>query len=233
MRTLYSWFIAVACVMMGIQAQAYPNLNATTGLLAIPTASVVEYGDFIGAADMLFHDDTTINGRVIFGLTDRLEIGAGVIAGEDTAIGINAKYALPGNVAGFTPAIGLTVITGDAVDDGTQVYFVGTRAFTAKQQGAGSVIGTVGINFTNIDTASAFRPFAGAQFRIGNRTEIAGEYVLATGDFSRSIHSLFIRHSMNDRWSAQAGYTNAFGFTGSTDNNLFLGTAYSWENAAN
>ena len=228
MRTLSLLPITMAFVCMGITAHAYPNFNATTGLLAVPTAGVVGAGEFVGAADVIFHDDSTVNGRVIYGLTNRLEIGAGFIAGEDTAIGINAKLALPGSIAGFNPAIGITCISGDAIGDGTQVYLVGTRVLTASDIHTGRVIGTIGINFTDIDTASAFRPFVGAQLRVGARTEIDGEFVLKTSDFSHPVHSIFIRHAMNDTWSMQTGFTNAVGFTGSSDNNFFLGTAYGW-----
>lgn len=228
MRTLYSLTITMAFVFMGITAHAYPNLNATTGLLAVPTAGVVGAGDFVGAADVVFHNNSTVNGRVIYGLTDRLEVGVGVIAGEDTAIGVNAKFALPAQIAGFNPAIGITGISGDTIGDGTQVYLVGTRVLTASDIHTGRVIGTIGINFTDIDTASAFRPFVGAQLRVGARTEIDGEFILKTGDFNHPVHSIFIRHAMNDAWSMQTGFTNAVGFTGSSDNNFFLGTAYAW-----
>ncbi len=218
----------MAMVMTGIQLQAFPNLNATTGLLAVPTAGVVPEGNFVGAADVVLGHNTTFNGRMIYGLTDRLEIGGGVIADDNTAVTLDAKLALPGTLAGFAPAIGIGYINGQAMDSGTQLYFVGTRAFTAKQQGAGSLLGTVGLNFTDLDSASAFRPFVGGQLGLGARTELDGEYVFATGDFRHAIHSLFIRHSVSNRMSVQAGVTNAYGFTGSAHNNVFIGAAFSW-----
>lgn len=232
MRTFYLLLVAAAFVMLGTQAHAYPNLNASTGLLAVPTADLVAPGNVVAAVDVLSHNDTTFNGRVIIGVAPFLEIGAGVIGGEDTASGISAKFALPNNIAGFTPAVGLTIINGNAIADGTQVYLVGSRVFTADDIDTGRFVGTVGVNFTDIDTASAFRPFVGGQFSVNDRTEIDGEFVLESGAFSRSIYSVFIRHALNDVWSVQTGITNAVGFTGSADSDYFLGTSYSWGSAA-
>ena len=227
MRTLYSLLMAVAFVSMGMLAQAYPNLNASSGLLAVPTAEIVAPGNVVAAVDIVAHDDTSINGRVIVGVTPFLEIGAGVIAGEDTGVGLSAKLALPSTVLGFKPALGVSFINGD-VGDGTQVFLVGTRSFSSQDMDTGRLTGTIGINFTDIKSASAVRPFVGAQLRVGSRTEIDGEFVLKTGDFSRSIHSLFIRHAIDDTWKLQTGFTNAVGFTGSSDTNFFVGTAYTW-----
>ena len=228
MRTLYLLLVAVAFVMLGIQAQAYPNLNASTGLLAIPTAGLVAPGNVVVAVDVLSHNDTTVNGRIIIGVAPFLEIGAGFIGGEDSATGISAKLALPNKIAGFHSAVGLTIINGDAIGDGTQVYLVGTRVLTARDIDTGRLTGTIGINFTDIHTASAVRPFVGAQLRLGTRTEVDGEFILKTGDFSHSIHSLFVRHTINNTWSLQTGFTNAVGFTGSADNNYFVGASYAW-----
>lgn len=234
MRTLYLSLATVTVLLMAIPAHAYPNLNAATGLLAVPTASIVTAGNFVVGADVLSNDDATFNGRIIYGLTPQLEIGAGFVSGEDTATGVSAKLALAGTIAGFHPAIGISVINGNdnAISDGTQVYLVGSKVLSDTRHGAGTLIGTLGVNFTDIDTASAVRPFVGAQLRLGDRTELDGEYVLSTGNFNRSIHSIFVRHVLNETWTIQTGFTNAVGFTGSAHNNFFMGTAYSWGHTA-
>lgn len=215
--------VVATLIMAVLAARAYPNLNATSGIMAVPTAIVVPAGDAMWAADVLFQEDTTVNGRVVFGLAERLEVGAGFIAGEDTAFGLNAKYRLPAMIAGFAWAAGITGIFGDDIDEGMQIYATGTRPF---EFGDGmTLLGTLGVNFTDVDTASAVRPFIGGQLQLGGGTEINGEFVFETGDFDESITSLFVRHRFSDRIVGQVGFTNAFGFTGVSDHDIFIGLA--------
>jgi hypothetical protein len=224
-------YLLLAALTMTTAAWAYPNLNATSGILAVPTAVVVPAGDTQWAGDVLFQDDTTINGRVTYGLTDRLEVGAGVIIDGDTVVGLNAKYRLPGDIGGFTWAAGATLITGSDVDDGFQIYAAGTRPIPWGSASGMALLGTIGVNFTDIDTASAVRPFIGAQLQLGTGTEIGAEFVFETGDFNESISSLLLRHRFNDFISGQVGFTNAFGFTGTQDHDIFLGVAFTGREA--
>jgi len=186
---------------------------------------VVPVGDSQWGADLLFQNDTTINGRITFGLAERLEVGAGVAIDGDTVLGLNGKYRLPGVIGGFNWAVGVTLITGSDVDDGFQIYAAGTRAIPWSGSGDNSLLGTIGVSFTDIDTSSAVRPFVGGQLQLGTGTEIAAEFVFETGDFDESITSLFLRHRFSDRLAGQIGFTNAFGFTGSQDHDIFIGFA--------
>ena len=218
----FALFLALA----SLRTWAYPNFNATTGILAVPTAETVNAGDLSWAGDILFFDDTTFNGRVIYGLTDQLEVGAGVIVGSDTAIGVSAKYYTGLTIGGFACALGLTMITGDQVGDGTQIYVAGTRPFGVQEENGTGLIGTVGVNFTGVEGSSAFRPFAGAQLRLDTATEVAAEFVLESGDWGDSIFSLLVRQRCSDRLTVQIGLTNAFGFTGTDNLDFFFGAAY-------
>ena len=91
MKILRFLFCATAGVALATAASAYPNFNATTGIIAVPTAFTVGSGAFIGAADVLFADDLTLNARAIYGVTDRLELGASLTAGTDTAFGVTGS----------------------------------------------------------------------------------------------------------------------------------------------
>lgn len=236
MRTLKALALGMALLGAAVWAQAqtigaYPNLNATTGILAVPTASMVGDGAFVGAADILFQNDTLINARAVYGVSDQFELGAGIIAGNDTAIGVTGKIGLAGlDIGGFSWAGGASLISGSdsLTGDGWQIFFTGTKPFGSGGVEGATLLGTVGIGFTDIDQASALRPFVGAQLRLSPRTEIDGEFVFETGDFDESILSLFIRHQMTDDFSVQAGITNATGFTGSEDHDLFVGGSWAF-----
>jgi hypothetical protein len=220
---------ALLLAISGLFVQAYPNLSATTGILAVPTAATVSAEEFVGAADILFFDDTTINARIVYGLTNQFEVGAALIAGTDTAFGVNGKYRTGLMLAGFDWAVGASLITGSDVGDGMQVYFVGTRPIGLAQAGVANLIGTIGVNFTDLDSdISGIRPFIGAQLRVATATEVAGEFVLEAGDFDDSIFSLLVRQQLNPRLTGQLGLTNAFGLTGTDNTDFFLGAAYAF-----
>jgi hypothetical protein len=205
---------------------AYPNLNATTGIVAVPTANIVGQGAFIGAADVLFFDDTLVNARVVYGLSASSELGASLILGDDTAFGATGKFQLPGDIAGFTPAIGGSIITGSDIDDGFQVFIAGTRALAVDADAVPSAQWTLGANFTDIEDRSAFRPFIGAELFLGGNTSVASEFVLETGDFDDSIFSLVVRHDFPGNWSGEIGITNAAGLAQVEDHEFFAGVSF-------
>lgn len=217
--------IMLAMLLLGIAATAYPNLGATSGILAIPTAMVAPSGDSQWAADALFQNDTTLNGRIVYGMTGSIEVGAGAALDGDTQLGVNGKMRLGSLIGGFDWAVGATVVTGGNAD-GWQLYATGTREIPWGSAEETKVFGTIGVSFTDIDIASSVRPFVGAQLQLGTGTEIAGEFVFETGDFTDSISTLLVRQRFNDAISIQAGFTNAFGFVGSQDHDLFVGIAF-------
>lgn len=218
--------IVLGILLLGVTAEAYPNLSATSGILAVPTAVVVPANDAQWAGDVLFQNDTAFNGRITYGIADRLEVGAGIVAGPDTILGLNAKLRLPGMIGGFNWAAGATYSVADKAGSGTQLYATGTRAIPWVGATGLNLLGTLGVSFTDIKTASAFRPFVGAQLELPGGTEIAGEFVFETGNFTDSVSTLLVRHSFTSRVAGEVGFTNAFGFTSTQDHNLFVGIAF-------
>ncbi len=217
--------IMLAALALCVAAEAYPTLSATSGILAVPTAVVVPAGDSQWAGDALFQSDTTLNGRFVYGLTGNIEVGVGAVIDGDTLLGVNGKLRMGTMLGGFNWALGAAVSTGGDAN-GWQIYATGTRPIPWGSASGATLLGTIGLSLTDIDTASAVRPFVGAQLQLGGGTEIGGEFVFETGDFTESITSLLVRHRFSDYISGQVGFTNAFGFTGNQDHDLFIGLAF-------
>lgn len=215
--------IAAALMAWATTGFAYPNLNATTGLIGVPNAHVVEAGQLVGAADLIFLDDTTFNIRAIYGLTERLEGGIALVSGSDDGVALNAKYQLPINPLGFTWATGLTYITADDAGSGFQLYFAGTKPLGTPEGAA--LYGTLGLTFTDLEELTALRPFAGVQWLLAANTEVGAEFELEAGDFSESILSVYLRQRLGNNLSGQIGITNANGFAGTRDHDLFVGAS--------
>jgi hypothetical protein len=220
--------VATALLALANTVIAYPNLNATTGLIGVPTANVVAPKTLAGAADIVFFDDTVLNVRAIYGITDRFEGGVGVVMGDDSGLILNAKYLLPTTLAKFNWSAGLSYMTADDPGDGFQLYFVGTRAFPSAAPAGTRLLGTLGLSFTNMDDTSALRPFVGGQLLFNPQSELGVEFELEAGDFDESIFSLYYRRQFNSQWAGQIGFTNANGFVGKDDHSLFIGAAYSF-----
>lgn len=214
----------LVCASVGM---AYPNLNAATGILSVPNGYTVANGAFSGAADILFHDDTTLNTRAIVGLSNQLEAGAAVILGDDTALGISAKYRLP--VTGTSAwALGLSFITSNDNGSGTQAYIAASRSLTGTATPGVNLLGTLGASFTDLDNTSGFRPFIGGQLLLPKAFEIDAEFELESGDFNESISSLSVRKSFNPRLSGEFGFTNAVGFVATGSHDFFMGLSYNF-----
>lgn len=228
MRKLLRNTMAAALMVWAVAASAYPNLSATTGLIGVPNGNVVPAGQLVGAADFIFFDDSLLNARVVYGLTPRFEGGAAVVLGDDTGVILNGKYQLPSTFFGFTSALGATFSTGSDSGDGWQIYLAGTRSLFGEAEGGSQLFGTVGVNFTDLEDATGIRPFFGAQWVLGGGMEIGGEFMLEAGDFNESISSLYLRHTFTPGFSGQVGFTNANGFAGQDDHDLFVGASFAF-----
>jgi len=223
MKTIFTAVVALVLLAVSSIAFAYPNLGATTGIVAVPTAEITDTGAFLGAADIQFLDVTSINVRAIYGLAANWEVGAGLIFNEDdTQLGLNAKFRLPIEMAGMGWAIGASY-TMASDNNGTQIYFAGSRPIEMAGVTGASLLGTIGLSFTDIEELSALRPFIGAQLRFPSETEIAAEFVLEGGDFGDVISSFVIRQTFGGGWKGELGITNAIGFAGASDHDLFVG----------
>ncbi|HEY3415732.1 MAG TPA: hypothetical protein VGM23_02500 [Armatimonadota bacterium] len=205
-------------------AFAYPNFAATNGIVAVPTAEIAATGTFMGAADALFVSPTTFNARAIYGVAANWEVGAGLaFNSDDTQLGLNAKIRIPGSMYGMGWALGASYVMANHDNNGAQIYFAGTRPITMAGTTGPSLLGTIGLSFTTIESLSALRPFLGGQLRFPTATEVGAEFVLESGDFSENITSFVIRQALGRGFTGEIGVTNAIGFAGTRDHNIFVG----------
>lgn len=224
------WSLVAVALMLACAsaAFAYPNLNALTGIVAVPNAYVQPPCVLTGAADVLFLDTTTLNVRALYGISSRFEAGALVVFGNDTGVGVSAKYSfgvLPGEIAW---AVGGSVVGASNDTNGTQFFVVATKSFPANNVIGCQIIGTLGVNFANVDDSSTL-PFVGVQVAAGPRTEIGAEFEFgSSGAFNNPIASLVVRHQMSSRLVGEVGFTNANGFTGEDDYGPFIGAGYNF-----
>jgi len=213
--------------LLALAAVAYPNFTGLTGIVGVPNALTTPSRSFTAAADVVFMNDTTLNARALYGATDRLEVGAALIAGEDTAFGIGAKFRLPVATTAGSLALGLSFVESNDGGSGSQAFIVGSR--TIAGMGAGnSLLGSLGLSFTDLEGVDGVRPFIGAQLVLPANFEIAGEFALEAGDFNESIFSLVVRRRLAAGWTGELGFTNAAGFIGTSDHDFFLGAAYTF-----
>ena len=162
MRRFPRILLAAAVLGLATAGLAYPNFNASTGIIGVPNALIQANGAFFGAADVIFFDDTTLNARAVLGLTNNLEVGAVLNLGENTAFGVSAKYRLPVVPTAGAWAVGVSFAdTGDG-GSGVQGFVVASRTLTGGMTNL-DLLGTLGATFTDFENASGFRPFVGAQ----------------------------------------------------------------------
>lgn len=214
-----------ALLLLALAAGAYPNFTGLSGVVGTPNALTAPRGSFTGAASLLFADDSTLLVRGLYGAMDRLEVGGVLVDGEDEALGIGAKYRLPLATTAGSLSVGLSLVDSDAGGTGTQAFIVGSRSLGGVSQGS-TLLGSLGLTFTDLEDQTGLRPFVSAQLILPANTEVAGEFELEAGDFSESIFSLVARHRFTRALRAELGLSNAIGFVGTDDQDLFLGLAY-------
>jgi len=219
--------ITITLLALAAAGYAYPNLSATTGVVGTPTADVVGQKVTDWAADLLFFDTTTGNGRVIYGVTDRLEVGGALILGNDTGFDVGAKYKLYTIPRSFSWAVGGILEGANHERSGSQWYVVATKPISSRKVQGSEMQASLGLNYTDIDSGNGLRPFLNVQLFFGADTEISGEYQFKNGDkFGDAITSAVFRQRFSGRWTAEIGLTNATGFMGSDDTDVFAGISY-------
>ena len=293
MKKLFTLGIALA---FACAAYAYPTLTGPTGLATLPTAAVAPAGQLQIAAD--YYDtegDSTIPLRVLYGVGGNLEFGLlyafsnqsmvleveddfALTFDADNTWGLNAKYALPVDLAGFQFAAGAQYLTSDfavtvvdllgefpteelaSIDTNTtQVYLVGTRAFTLGGDGSPALNGTLGLNWTRMKldltgeeivpesiSESGFRFFGGLEALFANNLSLAVEFQTEEEDLGDTdmLWSFVGRYPFTPSLSAQIGYTNAsnipamfegelgitmLGLNGGGEHNFFAGLNFAWD----
>lgn len=222
-------------VALASAAFAYPTLTGPTGLATVPTAAVAPAGELTLAADWFDTEvDETIPIRVLYGVGENFEIGAGYFLQNDNdAWGVNAKYLTPLTLGGFAWALGAQYIDfTDADVTATQAYFAGTRGFAISEDGAGPALaGTLGVNWTQLSNGvdeDAFRFFAGLELGFENGLSIAAEYQTEDDDIETDpVFSAVVRYPFTPALSAQVGITNG-PIVGGDDSNIFAGLSYAF-----
>ena len=207
---------------------AYPNFNATTGIVGVPNALTVAGGAFIGAADISFQDDTQVILRAIYGLGPNFEVGGLIGLGDNNSFGVTGKYRFQFLGPSLDTAVGLSFADADEAGSGFQLFLVGSRMILGEPDEDMSILGSLGVTFTDFEELSGILPFVGAQLMLPGNLEVCGEFVLEAGDFTESIFSLLLRKQFTETWAAQVGFTNATGFLGTGDSDLFIGASYAF-----
>lgn len=231
MKSLYTLGLLAAVLTIGSMAMAYPTLNAETGIVALPNAMTVDHGSFAGAADLLFDDEDTLKLRAIYGLNDQAEVGASLSTGIVDGISVSAKYRFTGRDQRFNLAGGASLTLANHSETAVDLYLVGTQAISLSNESRKPLLVTFGVHFFDANGDSGddrtLRPFIGAQYPLGSRTELGAEYQLAKSDlFKDPLASVVLRHSFTRAWAGQIGISNATGFQSTRDYRPFIGAQY-------
>lgn len=254
MKTPFA-FLALACCLFTTAAFGFPTLTGPSGLLALPTTSVIDAGDTEITADYYFiHQDAAavkdgILLHVLYGSSADTEIGIGGwltrTGGKDVSvIQVNAKHLTSWDIAGIAFAVGASVAdtskdaspgyTHDALS--WDAYLVGTDVMIPDDDHTIGIIGTLGANWAGLEAGAIHgnggRGMAGLEVRLPNMMSLLVEYQTAqpqAGDV-RPLSSLAVRIPFTAALTGQLGYTNAGlatgGLAGAREHNIMLCVSY-------
>ena len=228
--------IVVLAISIGA-AFSYPSLLGPTGGAALPVANVIPAGQWNLAADFYNHSggglDASIPIRVLYGLGNRVEIGAiYTLTDGDDSWGVNGKILTSSLLGGFNWSIGGVFERFNSDSSAIQAYVVGTRVLIPGNENYPSIRGSIGLNWTLVDIfdddANAFRPFFNVDLGFNTGTNVTAEYQFKNSDIdSDALASIVVRHMFTPRLSGQAGFTNAIGgIAGTNDFDLLVGINY-------
>jgi len=202
-------FAALACA-----AYAYPTLGGPTGLLTVPTTAIASTGQLQVALDW-WNDsnaDATVPLRAVYGLNDKLEVGAAFTtseaSGSDDLLSINAKYLTPFTLGDANLAVGAGLSKdGDSV---LSLYGTMTKTF------AETFNGTVALQWD--DESDDFLLGIGAETQLDNGLRLIAEYINTLPGVELRLAA---RYPLTDALTAQ------FGVVGSL-NSVTIGAAYAF-----
>jgi len=228
----------VAAMACASAAYAYPSLAGITGNGVLPTAAVVPAGQFNAALDYYNTNSDGLKStyplRVVYGVMDGLEVGAGYTMvktdGDDVnAWNIDAKYVLPfKELAGFSLAAGARYgsTSGGAKIKATDLYVAATRAFDLSEL---KLDATLGVNWEKLSgdvDQSGIRFFVGLGTTLANKLSLAAEFQTKKENMdAKALWDVVARYPFTDMFSGEIGYGNYFGtgFIGANKSNLFVG----------
>lgn len=231
MKILYTLSILAASLALGSVAMAYPTLNGATGIVALPNALTAADGSVVGAADLLFDSENTLKLRALYGLNNRVELGASLSTGIVDGLSVGGKYRFTDAHAAFNLAAGGSLTLANHDETGVDLYLVGTQGIALSSE-ARKLLLSFGVHFISFEGDHTMRPFIGGQYPLGSRTEIGAEYELKDSDLFKSpMTSVVLRHKFTRTWAAQLGISNATGFGATKDYRPFIGAQYTFSHA--
>ncbi|MHB9130897.1 MAG: hypothetical protein ACYDBB_07375 [Armatimonadota bacterium] len=250
MKTTLTLVMTAVLFTLATTAFAYPTLTGPTGLVALPNGEVVQAGqvqltaDFYNTQDTSFDMKDTVPIRLLYGIAPNLEVGIDASLtkafGDDAnSFGANIKYQTPFALFGAPITAGAIYAQTQnplGPDDITtwQAYLVHTRELLSA--GPFGLKGTVGVNWTNLDTGlsedDAIRAIAGAEFSIDKLAFVAEIQSAKTelGD-AKPLTSFAVRYPFTATLMGQIGYTNAGvnnSLSAADEHNIFAGLSYTW-----
>lgn len=229
MKNVYTLGILAAALTFGSMAMAYPTFNAETGIVALPNALTAERSSVVGAADVLFDNEDTVKARILYGYTDRLEMGASLSVGIVDGVNVSTKYRITDGQGKFNMAAGGALTLANHDQTALDLYLVGTQAFSLGNASSNPLLGSFGLHFVNLNDDNTLRPFIGVQIPLGNYTQLAAEYQFKDGSiFIKPLTSVVLRQQLTPAWTGQVGVSNATGFGATGDTRLFVGAQYTF-----
>ncbi|MHB9106186.1 MAG: hypothetical protein ACYDCO_03940 [Armatimonadota bacterium] len=215
-------FVLGFAVALACAAYAYPTLSGPTGLVTVPTAATVPAGQLQFAADWwsIAIVDSALAGRVLYGITDNIELGAIYRTEESDALvgdvwGVNAKLALPVTFGDAAWAIGAGYYDLSDVDESfftanlaaTREFnenFRGTANLLWSEDGLYQVLSGPGIFLIGGLNDSDFQLGVGAEATFENGLTVVGEYVNTLPGTTINVAA---RYPLTEALTAQLGYT--------------------------
>ncbi|HOF88220.1 MAG TPA: hypothetical protein PLZ36_08995 [Armatimonadota bacterium] len=207
-------------VALASVAFAFPTQLGPTGGVVVPDCAIAE-----GLSVTVFDPPAAVDipqTQVLFGLTENLEVGFGFFdAGGigDTSWSINAKYALPIDLAGLQLAVGAVYFDAANINP-MALYLSGCYAFSDDI----NIIGTV-LHFDPDTAASSETSLAVGIEKLLDNGKIGAEvaledYLLA----ANTALNIYADLSVNDAITARVAYAGIF--TGGADLTVALQYAF-------
>lgn len=233
--------ILVACAV----ANATPSYTGATGGIALPDVKTTPAGQLDVALDYQRQRfdiaDEPWTARATYGVGTNSELGIkyawqqGVNSPSLDNWGVNYKYVLPVKLLELDIAVGGTYAKyADLGTNQGQIYVVGGANVWQSYENDISLDVNLGINWTKFGTTGSdierFRAFTVLDYKFRDTLHMVGEYQTEAKMDSNPLSSIGIRYAMDENFSWQFGFTNAFrGVTGGDTHGWFLGANYRFD----
>jgi hypothetical protein len=200
------------------------TLTGPSGLVNVPTASVIAAGQLGAAADWINTSDATIPVRVAYGVAENWEVAADYSFNDAANMwAVSGKYLTPLNLYGFGIAAGALYGQNDATIETktTEVYAVATRGIYEGQDWIPSVKATVGAMWEQMDngaTSDGIVGLLGVEAGFPLNLTLVADYATPAEGIAKSW-AVGVRYPVMPALTAEAGWTN---------DKLFVGASYAF-----